>query len=139
MVRWGLATLVVLMLGGMAYVRLAPSDPARWHHGADATGAGHIPRSGGHIWRGPGDADTLARLDRIIRATPRTQHLTGSLDDRMVTYVTRSRVFGFPDYTTISLDDGMVEVFARLRFGKSDLGVNRARVEGWLEALGKGG
>ena len=54
----------------------------------------------------------------------------------MITYVTRSRLIGFPDYTTVEAKDGMVTVFARLRFGRSDLGVNRRRVEGWIKALG---
>jgi uncharacterized protein (DUF1499 family) len=57
----------------------------------------------------------------------------------MVTYVTRSRVMGFPDYTTVRQAGDMVEIYGRLRFGKSDLGVNAARIDRWLRRLAEAG
>ena len=114
------------------YVRFAPSDAGRFHvSGAvqsDADLEGGVKR----ILPGV----TLAELDQIAQQTPRTKVLAGSVDDGMITYVTRSRLIGFSDYTTVEAKDGMVTVFARLRFGRSDLGVNRRRVEGWIKALG---
>ena len=114
------------------YVRFAPSDAGRFHvSGAvqsDADLEGGVKR----ILPGV----TLAELDQIAQQTPRTKVLAGSVDDGMITYVTRSRLIGFPDYTTVEAKDGMVTVYARLRFGRSDLGVNRRRVEGWIKALG---
>ena len=114
------------------YVRFAPSDAGRFHvSGAvqsDADLEGGVKR----IIPGV----TLAELDQIAQQTPRTKVLAGSVYDGMITYVTRSRLIGFPDYTTVEAKDGMVTVFARLRFGRSDLGVNRRRVEGWIKALG---
>ena len=114
------------------YVRFAPSDAGRFHvSGAvqsDADLEGGVKR----ILPGV----TLAELDQIAQQTPRTKVLAGSVDDGRITYVTRSRLIGFPDYTTVEAKDGMVTVFARLRFGRSDLGVNRRRVEGWIKALG---
>ena len=114
------------------YVRFAPSDTGRFHvSGAvqsDADLEGGVKR----ILPGV----TLAELDQIAQQTPRTKVLAGSVDDGMITYVTRSRLIGFPDYTPVEAKDGMVTVFARLRFGRSDLGVNRRRVEGWIKALG---
>jgi uncharacterized protein (DUF1499 family) len=83
----------------------------------------------------PGD---LAALDGIIRAEPRTQVLAGSVEAGMVTYVTRSRVFGFPDYTTVAQRGDDLAIHARLRYGQSDMGVNKARVERWLTALRQG-
>ena len=77
----------------------------------------------------------FARLEEIILATARTERLAGSAEAGMATYVTRSKVFGFPDYTTIRQRDGQLEIYGRLRFGKSDLGVNKARVESWLAHL----
>lgn len=101
-----------------------------------------MPQTGGHVYREqPENAQARFRaMDAVIRATPRTRVLAGTLDDGQITYVTRSRGFGFPDYTTLSLSDGgqVIEIRSRLRFGKSDLGVNRARIERWLEALGQG-
>ena len=114
------------------YVRFAPSDAGRFHvSGAvqsDADLEGGVKR----ILPGV----TLAELDQIAQQTPRTKVLAGSVDDGMITYVTRSRLIGFPDYTTVEAKDGMVTVYARLRFGRSDLGVNRRRVKGWIKALG---
>ncbi len=49
--------------------------------------------------------------------------------------VTRSAVWGFPDYTTVEQRDGKLMIYARSRFGSSDLGVNGKRVAGWLDAL----
>ena len=34
-------------------------------------------------------------------------------------------------------NEDVLELFARLRFGQSDMGVNKARVDGWLERLGQ--
>ena len=133
MIRATLLALLLLVMGGLAYIRLAPHDLARWHQplsfGGDRDFAAGVRRVI------PGDADRLARLDAIIRATPRTRAIAGSVETGLVTYVTRSRVFGFPDYTTVALDEGELRILARLRFGAGDSGVNRARVEAWLAEL----
>jgi hypothetical protein len=126
--------LVVLIAAALAFVRLAPSDPARWHQMPESVSDRDL--EGGAMRRVEGD---LAALDAIIRDTPRTRVLAGSLDQGMITYVTRSRVFGFPDYTTVRQSDDMLEIYGRLRFGKSDLGVNAARIDGWLDRLAQAG
>lgn len=121
------------LLALMGYVRLAPSDPARWHvlpKGVEeGTGAGYALR------RIAGGPDTLSALDEIARNTPRTRRLAGSVEEGMITYVTRSALMGFPDYTTLALDGEDIVIYARLRFGQSDLGVNAARLEAWLNGL----
>jgi uncharacterized protein (DUF1499 family) len=131
-----LSLVLLAVLGFGLWVRLAPSDPVRWHVSAGDAGnrdfAGAAIRT---VAAGPGD---MARLDRIIRATPRTTHLAGSPEEGMVTYVTRSRLWGFPDYTTIEARPGQIVIHGRLRFGSSDMGVNRARLEGWIAAFEAG-
>jgi len=132
-----LVSLVLLaVLGFGLWVRLAPSDPARWHVSAGDAGnrdfAGAVIRT---VDAAPGD---MARLDRIIRATPRTSVLAGSPEEGMITYITRSRLWGFPDYTTIEARPGAIIIHGRLRFGSSDMGVNRARVTDWTDALASG-
>lgn len=120
-----------------AYVRLAPSDPERWHVLPQPKPAGDYPGEGRFMAvRDAVPADTLARLDAIAMATPRTARLAGSVGEGRVTYVTRSRFWGFPDYTSFSLEGGTLRIFARLRFGQGDHGVNEARVRGWLGELG---
>lgn len=119
----------------MAWVRLAPSDPARWHGALTFTK--DEDKAGGAIRVLTPDAPsaTLAKLDQIALATPRTEKLAGSVEEGSVTYVTRSAFWGFPDYTTITVTDERVIFFARLRFGQSDFGVNRARLESWISQL----
>jgi len=134
MLIWILLLLAVIALG---YIRLAPSDPAVWHQVPE--GIGNLDLAGGVERRVEVGPDGLARLDRIIRATPRTRVLAGTVPEGMVTYITRSLVFGFPDYTTVHQAGDALEIYARLRFGRSDLGVNRARVDQWLETLNQAG
>ena len=127
--------LLVAVIAGMAFIRLAPSDPLRWHQMPGAITDRDL--EGGAMRRVEGD---LAALDAIIRDTPRTRVLAGSVDQGMVTYVTRSRVFGFPDYTTVRQDGRRCAGdLWRLRFGRSDMGVNAARIDGWLERLRQAG
>ncbi|PVA11798.1 DUF1499 domain-containing protein [Pelagivirga sediminicola] len=129
----GAGLLVLVVLSGMAWIRLAPDDAERWHRLPASVSDADM--EGGVMRVLPGD---LAELDRIIRAEPRTRVLAGSVAEGMVTYVTRSRVFGFPDYTTVAQRGGDLVLHARLRYGKSDMGVNKARVERWLDALRQG-
>ncbi|MEO0774123.1 MAG: DUF1499 domain-containing protein [Pseudomonadota bacterium] len=132
-----LILLLAALIGVGLYVRLAPSDPARWHAMPDemdnmdmGDGAKRV------IAAQEGD---LARLHAIALSTPRTTALAGSVDEGMITYVTRSRVFGFPDYTTVTKDADTLKIHARLRFGKFDMGVNAARVDGWIAELERSG
>ena len=131
--RITLIVLLTIFIGLGLYVRLAPSDPARWHampgEMEDRDLDGGAKRV---IQAGEGD---LARLHGIAVATPRTKVLAGSVEEGMITYVTRSRVFGFPDYTTVQQEADLIKIHARLRFGKLDMGVNAARVDAWLVAL----
>lgn len=128
--KMALGLILVLVVAMVAYIRLAPSDPGRWHvpprADADRDLKGGVVRV---VETGP---DGLARLETIILATPRTHILAGSVKEGMITYVTRTRVFGFPDYTTVRQYGDTLRVHGRLRFGRKDFGVNKARVDGWL-------
>lgn len=129
MVLWLLISVGIAM---GAYVRLAPSDPTRWHvapEGLDRDFRNGVVRV---VEAAPGG---LEQLDHIARATPRTTVLAGSIEEGMITYVTRSRVFGFPDYTTVQHDGDKLRIYARSRFGRKDFGVNRQRVTHWLALL----
>jgi len=128
--KWVALILVLAVVALLAWIRLAPDDVARWHSLPENVSDEDL--EGGVTRVVPGD---LAALDRIIRAEPRTQVLAGSVEAGMITYITRSRVFGFPDYTTVAQRGGNLAIHARLRYGKSDMGVNKARVERWLAAL----
>lgn len=125
-----LGVLVLALVALLVVFRVAPSDPDRWHEMPENVSDRDL--EGGAMRNVEGD---LATLDRIIRDTTRTQVLAGSVDEDMITYVTRSRVFGFPDYTTVRQNGEMLEIHGRLRFGRSDMGVNADRIDGWLQQL----
>ena len=133
-----LVVLGIVILGLMAYVRLAPTDVVRWHQIAAVASSGDVMAAGGFIAVRPITADAaqvLAALDAIARATPRTRVIAGSVAEGMITYQTRS-LWGFPDHTTVAMQGDLLVIHARLTFGQSDMGVNRARVRDWLDQLG---
>ncbi|MBC7479095.1 MAG: DUF1499 domain-containing protein [Pseudorhodobacter sp.] len=130
------------------WVRLAPSDPAIWHVAiTDQTPATSglcidqirtQPNGARATCLLEGDpATVLAKLDSIALATPRTTLLAAT--DGMTTWVTRSKLMGFPDYTTAQVradpQGTRLDIYARQRFGSSDLGVNAARLVAWLTGL----
>ena len=128
--------------GVSAYVRMAPDDAAVWHVDPVATpdpAAPHFGRITPGEVRGADPATLARRTDAAMLAMPRTRLLGGSVGEGWMTYVTRSAVMGFPDYTSVRiLPDGggaTLAAFARSRYGKSDLGVNAARMDRLRAAL----
>ncbi len=133
MMRMAFGLLLALIVVAGAYIRLAPSDLTRWHVAPVGDADRDLKRGVVRLVEtGP---DGLSRLDAIAKGTPRTVVLAGSVPEGMITYVTRTKVFGFPDYTTAQQDGDTLRIYGRLRFGGSDFGVNKARVEGWLERV----
>lgn len=143
-----LAATAAAGLAAGAYVRLAPMDPAVWH--VDPERAVPDGRPNSWLVAAGGDAApiaspetpeaTLARLDAAAMAEPGTERLAGSPEAGLVTWVQRSRLMGFPDAVSArAVADGAgsrLTIWSRSRFGHSDMGVNRARVERWLAAAG---
>ncbi|MCH2164989.1 MAG: DUF1499 domain-containing protein [Marinovum sp.] len=126
--------LLVILVGVGGWVRLAPTNTGDWH--VDLTFDADRDLIGGVQRMIAGDRTTLASLSAAILATPRTRIVAGSLDAGHITYVTRSLFWGFPDYTTVQESDGQIRIWSRLRFGRSDMGVNGNRLEGWLAQFG---
>jgi uncharacterized protein (DUF1499 family) len=133
----------VLAVAGVAYVRLSPSDIATFHVAPVATEAGDT--AGAHSFKAARQittppADLLRAVDQIAAETNRTHLVAGSVGEGVMTYETRSALMGYPDYTTVTVTDGadglLLVIYAQSRFGESDMGVNRARVEDWLGQLG---
>lgn len=143
---FGVVVLLAL-IAVLAAIRLAPNDPLTWHSdpltATRTTPGGWLVRPSGGDAAAPDYATApavlLAALDRIALATPRTNRLAGSLAEGRITYITRSRLMGYPDFTTVAVatgpDGNQPVLFARQRFGDGDQGVNRARVEDWLARL----
>jgi hypothetical protein len=136
--------IVIAVVALVAYIRLVPSDPARWHialHPRPADIATPSPQvvvlRGGAYIDFPNADGLLARLNTIIMATPRTVLLAGSVGEGRMTWITRSALWGFPDYTTAEVGPQGLTIYSRLRFGGGDMGVNGARLAGWVAALAK--
>jgi len=133
-----LIALIVVVIGLMAYVRLAPNDTTRWHKLPKAIAPGDTLEAGSFLairQMSAPPGEVLAALDAAARATPRTALVAGSIEQRLLTYRTRSAIWGFPDHTTVGVQGDLLVIYGRLRFGQADLGVNRARVQAWLSAV----
>ena len=143
-----LAFALIAGLGLLAYIRLAPSDAAVWHVSpvtAAVAGPGScleaiaIQRNGARVACLSADTPEtlLSRLDQTALATPRTTRLAGTPQSGRITWVTRTALMGFPDYTTAeanqSANGTRLDIYARQRFGGADLGVNAARLTNWLK------
>ena len=143
MTGWIIGLVLVVLGGGMAWIRLAPSDPGRWH--VDMAAPGFQPPGNAHVFcirpgslyeTGADPKALLARLDAIALATPRTVRLAGSAEEGRLTWITRSALMGYPDFTTAQVMPGPgLCVMGRQRFGSEDLGVNAGRIGGWMQAL----
>lgn len=131
---YGLAALVAIALLFAAYVRFAPTDPRAWNEPITAIEGADLP--GGAIRVLEADIEMYRRVRSVLGDLPRTQLITrareivgSQKDERRITYVTRSRLWGFPDYTTVQFSGGVLKLYGRLRFGVVDMGVNRERLQ----------
>ncbi len=136
--------LLMVALSGLVYIRLAPDDVALVHVAppSGATPESPVIGQGSALFVADFNADPQKMwqmVQQVILSTPRTKYLAGSAEGGMITYVTRSLVFGFPDYTTVTVTQNeqgsRVTLFGRLRYGRSDFGVNAKRLRGWVKAL----
>lgn len=124
--------LFVLVVGLAIYVRLAPVKPMAITKSYDQD----TQLTGGYVavrTVSGQPQEVIDAITRIALATPRTVRIDGDGD---LTFVTRSALFGFPDVTRVTVADGVMTIHAHLVYGRSDMGVNKARVLNWLNQLG---
>ncbi|SES90883.1 DUF1499 domain-containing protein [Oceanicella actignis] len=150
--RLALAALAGLALAAALWMRLVPDDPARWHVdplSVQRTGAPNdfllappgaaAPADGPAPVLAADPAALMAAFDAVALAQPRTRRIAGGPEALHATYVQRSALMGFPDYVSaraLPVPGGAaLAVYSRSRYGRSDLGVNAARVADWLAAL----
>jgi len=135
---WIVGLLALAALALMLYARFAPIDVTDWHVAPEVTTEETMAGGYKTTLRLEGDADQITiQLVALATATPRTSVL--AQDQGLITFITRSAGFGFPDFTTVAVrQDGLeteVQFYARLKIGKADLGVNKARVQAWIAQL----
>ena len=134
--------LFLAAVGGL-WIRFAPHDTDRWHvdpaEVAEPAGNGYRI-IGDKAPRFPGDVETvLQELTNVALAEPRVRVLDGGADEGLITFVARTKWVGFPDYATFKAvqEGGQTKLAAvsRARYGGSDWGVNRERLDRWFAEL----
>lgn len=151
--RWRLPVAAVALAAALTAlssltIRLLPLSRTQWDIDMAAPGfapgplwAAFCPRQGERDAPVIADpAGVLAALDRIALATPRTRRLGGSPQAGRITWVTRTRVMGFADFTTAQIlrdADGSPRlcILGHQAIGSYDWGVNAARIGRWAQAL----
>lgn len=78
----------------------------------------------------------------IIDASPRITKLASGDHFMQNDYIQRSAIMQYPDlitvrYVRLTEETSTLYIYSRSVFGYGDGGVNKARVEGWLSALGQ--
>ncbi len=130
MIVWGIVALVAL---GLIFIRVAPSDTARWHVDVPFDTAKNMKSGAARVIEG--DTETLQAVVSAAQITG-ARVLAGSVEDGHITLIARTMWIGFPDYITLQRKGDQIVIWGRLRFGlSSDLGVNGKRIDGWLRSL----
>lgn len=136
---------LVAFAGLMLYVRFTPTDAAYWHVDPRAIAKPSKPnnwliRPVGGDARPPHYraevADLVAAIEAAAAGMGDMRRIAGSAESGHLTYISRTKWMGFPDFTTFrvySTDEGVsFAALARARYGTSDMGNNRARLEAML-------
>lgn len=80
--------------------------------------------------------------DRVVAAQPDVAVLERDNASDQLTYVQRTRLMRFPDLITVRFvsqasGGASMAIYSRSLYGYSDRGVNKARIDQWLEQLDK--
>ncbi len=147
MIRYIAVFIVFLIVAALVFVRLVPFEAGRFHKEAFPAAVGDYPNRNSFTAVREMTApphDIMTAIDTVILQTPRTKRMAGLPGLELITYQTRSLVFGFPDYTNVSIiapgtvgnPGSLLMIRGQARFGLEDLGVNEARIKDWLDQLG---
>lgn len=135
MLKIVLALVALLVFGGVIWVRNV-SPPAARYHDRFTVPEVDTQTPDGFIAVRRTDGQGFTRLVEELAATPRTTKLSGRIEDGHVSFVTRTRIMGFPDVTNVMRTEDGIAIRGHLVLGKGDMGVNRRRIEGWLRDAG---
>jgi uncharacterized protein (DUF1499 family) len=85
-------------------------------------------------------AELSTRWQRLIAGEPRIVTLAVDPNLQEFQYIQRTEWVRFPDVIAVKLialgpDRSTLAIYSRSIYGRSDLGANRARIDGWLAAL----
>ena len=148
--------IAVLLVIGAFYVRAvsASHDPAVWHVDPLTVERPASPNTyyvapqdmvqamvdlEAPIYTAPAEVMSKAFNDYVL-TQPNIIHLASDENGLWATYVQRTPTLKMPDYISvkfIDLEEGRstIAIYSRSRFGYGDMGVNKARVDLWLQSL----
>lgn len=131
-----LGVIVLFLIAFAIWVRIAPLPAGRLTEKPGPYEPGTHPKMGGiKVVRPLSELpdDALTKLIAIAGATPRTTRLGEGQDP--AAFVTKSKLWAFPDIAVIWVDGENLHVQSHLVFGRGDMGVNAARVADWFARL----
>ena len=138
--------LICLLL--FAYIRLSKVEQSIWHLDPDSISNVNINNSFLLNYANKGtktfnlDVNALFNILNNIIINDNCEKVFGDINLGLITYVCRSKMFGFPDYVSINfknlgVNKSSLSIFSRSRFGWYDFGKNKQRVQKWLTELKK--
>ncbi|MEC7765053.1 MAG: DUF1499 domain-containing protein [Pseudomonadota bacterium] len=130
----GVLVALILVFGIWVRVSPLPEDRLTAKPGPDSEGV-HPSIGGIKVVRPLSDLPEGAfeKMIEIAAATPRTERVGEGTDP--ATFVTRSKLWAFPDIALIWVEGGNLHVQSHLVFGKGDMGVNASKVSRWFQRL----
>ncbi|HTZ78364.1 MAG TPA: DUF1499 domain-containing protein [Stellaceae bacterium] len=80
------------------------------------------------------------RLLQMVAEEPRVRLISEDAAHRHLVFIARSVLLRFPDIVTVEIlpmgpGQSTLAILSRSRYGRSDFGVNRRRVEAWIAKL----
>jgi uncharacterized protein (DUF1499 family) len=124
----------IVVFGIWVRVSPLPEDRLTAKPGPDEPGV--HPSMGGIKVVRPLDTLPKGAFDKMLdiaAATPCTERVGEGTDP--AAFVTRSKLWAFPDIAVIWVEDGNLHVQSHLVFGRGDMGVNAAKVTRWFDRL----
>lgn len=144
-VFWIAVIAVLAVAAGAIYMRTLAHDAKRWNidprgFALPAGTQNAALKAGTDALRFDAPPSVVAaEIKRMALSQHRTTHLAGSPTDMPMTFVETSGIMAYPDYISVLVTaegtGSAVHILSRSRFGKSDLGVNDARLKRWSEQL----
>lgn len=131
--------LALIAVSGLIYIRIAPLPEETYHLAGPDRPLGTYRTENSFEAVLPVADDPQARLQAwadLVAAAPRARPLAGTVAEGHLSFVIRSRLIGFPDIVNLWLAEDALHIRSASVYGRSDLGVNRDRVQGWLAAIG---
>lgn len=85
-------------------------------------------------------AEVRSAWEALMKSEPRVREKRRDLTGVQIDYVQRSRLLRFPDLITvrfIAIDANRttLAIYSRSIYGQGDMGVNKARIRGWIGRL----